>query len=213
MWETWVWSLDGEDLLEEEMASREVPWIEEPGRLQSLGSQRVGPDRLSTHTQEQRGRAGEIHILPPSPSAPLYQGHLRVGGWLPQPCHPLWDVLVCAKTGCVRITQWRHVGGVKSASAAGLHHGDGQTLHIRVFNFFPQSPSLNAHRHTTGCVPLCFPHSPFGIKCQLSREVTCLITQPLLAAFSPVSLPLDSFTSRIQYLHMDLRVCFWGNPN
>ena len=47
------------------------------------------PDRLSTHTQEQRGRAGEIHILPPSPSAPLYQGHLRVGGWLPQPCHPL----------------------------------------------------------------------------------------------------------------------------
>ena len=27
---------------------RESPWIEEPGRLQSMGSQRVGPDRLCT---------------------------------------------------------------------------------------------------------------------------------------------------------------------
>ena len=28
-----------------------IPWIEEPGRLQSIGSQRVGPtEGLSTHT-------------------------------------------------------------------------------------------------------------------------------------------------------------------
>ena len=27
---------------------RESPWIEEPGRLQSMGSQRVGHDRLCT---------------------------------------------------------------------------------------------------------------------------------------------------------------------
>ena len=48
MWETWVQSLGGEDLLEKEMATHSsilawrIPWMEEPGRLQSMGSQRVG---------------------------------------------------------------------------------------------------------------------------------------------------------------------------
>ena len=50
MWETWVQSLSQEDLLEKEMATRssilawKIPWMEEPGRLQSKGSQRVGHD-------------------------------------------------------------------------------------------------------------------------------------------------------------------------
>ena len=50
-WETWVQSLSGEDLLEEEMATHsstlawKIPWMEEPGRLQSMGSQRVRHDR------------------------------------------------------------------------------------------------------------------------------------------------------------------------
>ena len=50
MWETWVWSLGWEDPLEKEMAihSRtiawKIPWTEEPGRLQPMGSQRVGHD-------------------------------------------------------------------------------------------------------------------------------------------------------------------------
>ena len=48
MWETWVQSLGQEDLLEKEMATHpsilawKIPWMEEPGRLQSVGSQRVG---------------------------------------------------------------------------------------------------------------------------------------------------------------------------
>ena len=43
-------SLDQEDPLEKEMAIHfrilawEIPWIEEPGGLQSMGSQRVGHD-------------------------------------------------------------------------------------------------------------------------------------------------------------------------
>ena len=47
MWETWVQSLDQEDPLEKEMATDssilvwEIPWTEEPGGLQSMGSQRV----------------------------------------------------------------------------------------------------------------------------------------------------------------------------
>ena len=50
MQETRVQSLGQEDLLEKEMATHssilawEIPWMEEPGRLQSMGSQRVGND-------------------------------------------------------------------------------------------------------------------------------------------------------------------------
>ena len=49
-WETWVQSLDWEDPLEKEMATHSsilawrIPWTEEPGRLQSIGLQRVGHD-------------------------------------------------------------------------------------------------------------------------------------------------------------------------
>ena len=48
--ETWVRSLGQEDLLEKEMATHssalawKIPWTEKPGRLQSMGSQRVGHD-------------------------------------------------------------------------------------------------------------------------------------------------------------------------
>ena len=50
MRETWVWSLGQEDPLEKEMATHSsiiawrIPWMEEPGELQSMGSQRVGHD-------------------------------------------------------------------------------------------------------------------------------------------------------------------------
>ena len=49
-WETQVLSLGQEDALEKEMATHSsilawrIPWTEEPGRLQSMGSQRIGPD-------------------------------------------------------------------------------------------------------------------------------------------------------------------------
>ena len=48
--ETWVRPLGWEDPLEEEMANHsstlawKSPWTEEPGRLQSMGSLRVGHD-------------------------------------------------------------------------------------------------------------------------------------------------------------------------
>ena len=50
MWETWVQSLGREDPLEKEMATHSsilawrIPWMEEPGGLQSTGSQRVRHD-------------------------------------------------------------------------------------------------------------------------------------------------------------------------
>ena len=50
MQETPVQSLGREDPLEKEMATHstilawKIPWTEDPGRLQSMGSQRVGHD-------------------------------------------------------------------------------------------------------------------------------------------------------------------------
>ena len=50
MQETQVRSLGQEDILEKEMATNsstlawKIPWMEKPGRLQSMGLQRVGHD-------------------------------------------------------------------------------------------------------------------------------------------------------------------------
>ena len=50
MHEMWVQSLGREDPLEKEMATHsstlawEIPWTEEPGGLQSMGSQRIRHD-------------------------------------------------------------------------------------------------------------------------------------------------------------------------
>ena len=56
MRETLVRSLGEEDPLEKEMAIHsstiawKIPWTEEPGRLQSMGSHRVGHDCATNHT-------------------------------------------------------------------------------------------------------------------------------------------------------------------
>ena len=68
MWETQVWFLGQEDPLEKRMVthSRILAWktprTEEPGGLQSMGSQRVGHDCVTnTHTSVQRAQAGKDH--------------------------------------------------------------------------------------------------------------------------------------------------------
>ena len=54
MQKTWVRALGWEDPLEKEMAIHsstsawKIPWTEEPGRLQSMGSQRVGHDWVTS---------------------------------------------------------------------------------------------------------------------------------------------------------------------
>ena len=56
---TWVQSLDQDDTLGKEMATHssilvwEIPWTEEPGRLQSMGSQSVRHN-LGTKQQPQK---------------------------------------------------------------------------------------------------------------------------------------------------------------
>ena len=57
MLETWVRFLGQEDPLEKEMAIHssilawKIPWMKEPDKLQSMGSQRVGHDWATSLTQ------------------------------------------------------------------------------------------------------------------------------------------------------------------
>ena len=57
MQEMWVCYLDQEDPLEKEMATHssilvwEIPWTEETGGLQSMGSQRVGHNLVTKQQQ------------------------------------------------------------------------------------------------------------------------------------------------------------------
>ena len=74
--ETWVWSLGQEEPLEEKMATHsskwqryssifawKIPWTEEPGRLQSLGSQRVRHNWVCTHRHIWTGGEGNEEWL------------------------------------------------------------------------------------------------------------------------------------------------------
>ena len=60
VWETWVRSLVWEDPLEEGMATHssvlswKIPWTEELGRLQSIGSQRVGHYWVTKHSTAEK---------------------------------------------------------------------------------------------------------------------------------------------------------------
>ena len=69
--ETWVQSLGWEDTLEKEIATHtsilawRIPWIEEPGGLQSMGSQRVRHNwatNTHTHTHTHIITSGELML-------------------------------------------------------------------------------------------------------------------------------------------------------
>ena len=73
MWDTRFQSLGREDPLEKEMATHsntfawKIPWTEEPGRLQSTGSQRVGQDwatslSLSSQSETSKQKSFESDV-------------------------------------------------------------------------------------------------------------------------------------------------------
>ena len=68
MQETQVQSLGQEDVLEKEMATHssilawKIPWTEEPGGLQSMGSQRVGHDLATKQQRQQQKTLCCLHL-------------------------------------------------------------------------------------------------------------------------------------------------------
>ena len=81
MQETQVWFLSRDDPLEKEMATHssilawKIPWMEESGGLQSMGSQRVGHDWVTSPHALQTGAGGRpqgggtVLLLPLKPSS------------------------------------------------------------------------------------------------------------------------------------------------
>ena len=89
--QTWVWSLGWEDPLEEGMTTHSsilaerIPWTEEPGRLQSIESQRVRHDwsnlaHTHTHTQTHH-QPSQVAIMVKNP--PANAGDIRYVGSIP----------------------------------------------------------------------------------------------------------------------------------
>ena len=85
MRETWVRSLGWEDPLEKGMATHSsilawrIPWSEKPGRLQSMGSQRVGHNWVTlslslTHTHTRTQDANTISIKQRSLKTDMHPG-------------------------------------------------------------------------------------------------------------------------------------------
>ena len=68
MWETWVQSLGWEDPLEEGVATHSsilawrIPWTEEPGMLQSMGSPRSRHDSVTKTTTKSDGEVSRQAI-------------------------------------------------------------------------------------------------------------------------------------------------------
>ena len=82
VWETWVRILGYEDALEESMASRSnilawrIPWTEESGGLQSIGSQRVRADRATNAFTVTKYVCGIV------PWCSLMWCRMRKSGWM-----------------------------------------------------------------------------------------------------------------------------------
>ena len=101
VWETQVRSLGWEDPLEKEMATHsstlvwKIPWTEDPGRLQSIGSQRVGHDWVTSLSQFSSVQSQlrptlrppglqQARLLCPSPTPRVYSNSCPLSQW----CHP-----------------------------------------------------------------------------------------------------------------------------
>ena len=137
MRETQIWSLGREDPLEKEMATHSstlawrIPWTVEPGRLQSMGSQRVGHDWVTwlhlTSLQQHvgfpggsvgkesacsAGDTGDMGLIPGSIKSP--------GGGHGNPsqcsCLPAWQATVHRFTKI-----WTHLKRL-STTTCGIEH-------------------------------------------------------------------------------------------
>ena len=113
MQETRVQPLGREDLLEKEMATHssilvwKIPWTEEPGRLQSVGSQRVEHDWATslTHSLKFNIKTEYLRDFPlglvvkTSPSK--VQGAGLIPGWGAKILHALWPTIPKHKTEAI----------------------------------------------------------------------------------------------------------------
>ena len=103
MWKTWVQSMGWEDPLEKEMATHsstlawKIPWMEEPGRLQSMGLQKVRHNWVNSLYVKQYSFLKKLKIeLPYNPATSLLDRH-------PKEIKPVSWRDICAHVYCSTI--------------------------------------------------------------------------------------------------------------
>ena len=101
MQETWVLSLGREDPLQEGMATHSsvlawrIPWTEEPGGLQSMGSQRVGHNLMIKQQQQAflKPQGSLWFAVGRDSTSQAQEGHVADSGggacWGPSSCRSL----------------------------------------------------------------------------------------------------------------------------
>ena len=187
MRETWVQSLGREDPLAKEMATYsstlawKIPWMEEPGRLQSMGSQRVGHDWATSLVPQPH----------PSPHTHLWQVMttlLNVPGGQKHPTHVK---NYCSKRSC-RIwalpislpwsLSFSHLKGIPQLNTAGSLWPLDLCTHYSFFLDCP-SPHLLTWRTLSMCLCLtvscpvldisaeCWPRLPTLSSCKPSPHL------------------------------------------
>ena len=130
MQETWVWSLGWEGPLEKTWLPTPVflpgesPETEEPGRLQSMGSQRVGHNwAANTHTQTHTSVIKKLSVFPINTLRLIMAGHsfllIIPLPWLGQRCHMKAQRALNQAwlNGCIH--SWRKKGGGKKVGRTG----------------------------------------------------------------------------------------------
>ena len=155
MRETWVRSLGREDPLEKEMATHSsilawrIPWTEEPGGLQSMGSQRVGHDWVtSLHFTLVKAWKGEVESF--LTRAPGYRACSHTPGALR--CLPFWragtasrsSLCPSASSGINQVTGQEHQrprgGGICGQSE--ISHSSPRSAHERPWDLVHQGDLL-----------------------------------------------------------------------
>ena len=137
MQETRVWSLGWEDPLEKEMATRSstiawrIPWTEEPGGLQSTGSQRVGHNWATSLSLTFLFRCKEKSFSVPALdtwgysknlrkySSHYWKEHVKVKVWVVQSYLTLCNPMVPARLLC----PWKSPEKNTEVSSHSLHQG------------------------------------------------------------------------------------------
>ena len=169
MRETWVQSLSQEDPLEKEMAPHsstlawKIPRMEEPSRLQSMGSQRVGHDWVtSLHSKETTvsGYAVPKYIII-NPETILSS----------QPwAGPGMDAWGISASICVSSFGLREPSSFQSLSSPSIRWGMG--INMSEIRGFWMKAFLRFKRHLCGWAPLPNPlQSPLNLKSLPSNEL------------------------------------------
>ena len=175
MQETWIRSLGQEDPLEKEVAIHsstlawKIPWMEEPGRLQSMGSQRVGHDwATSPHTNKAQSDLPQLkddHFFPWLSSFLFSLWKIRKGQLLLD-CAPLRDLslIICwllsqSEPCCPPLTLAMYLSSFLTATGLQFHSPWNSPM-CSLKNFFSPCPVPLCPSSSVPCI-MFFLYTPF----------------------------------------------------